>query len=126
MAKFIVTLAASAVIAASAVVVDYVALAPSLLSWWQLRSFFQQSRQAAQVHVEESIFRVVCAAPASVAESRCCEQQKRCGVPFYCAASSKDVGHRSFLIAVTAAVWFRAGSFCRALRSLEFTLELQE
>ena len=29
-------------------------------------------------------------------------------------------------IAVAAAVWFRAGPCCRALRSLEFTLELEE
>ena len=85
-------------IAAPAVVVEYVALAPSLPSWWQLRPCTQQPRQAAQVQVEECISTcaafetpapAVCAAPASVAELRaqsqllynsCCEQQKRCGV----------------------------------------------
>ena len=116
MAEFIATLPASAVIAASAVVVEYVAVAPSLPSWWQLRSCTQQSRQAAQVHMEESIFRRV---PRSSAQCQrqwrsralgpnssitaVVEQQKRCGVPLYCAASSKDVAAPLFLTAVTAA-----------------------
>ena len=74
MAEFIVTLLASAVIAATAVVVEYVALAPSLPSWWQLRSCTQQSRQVAQVHVEESIFRCV---PRSGRQHQPCAHRQR-------------------------------------------------
>ena len=74
MAEFIVTLSASAVMRRRRVVVEYFALAPSPPSWGQLRSCTQQSRQVAQVHVEESIFRCV---PLSLRQHQPCAHRQR-------------------------------------------------